>query len=403
MKDSNMHMRTFPELDIVFKLFTGGLLLVDNEANVMMYNDILKSLLPTLDLTQNRFGDVFGCSNGGKSKCGTAEQCNYCNIRNTIYEVSKNGEKVEGVVFDHDFKIYNEVKTLRLEADFVPYILQDELFILIFIKPVLYERILKLAKIDELSNDHPFIKMVYDSNRTTFLEKSIANFSHEMCHPLGDMKLGNSYIESQVKKLEEEFNDNQLTKEQFLSSIKEIKEVCQQLDNNVGNSIVYVQAIREVALNDFEEAVHSIKLKEYLNALIISMRCILKKHNVDISINVEKTVMVKCKSSTVSSIFRNLVQNSIVHGFKEIESPKIEIDIQETQESFVIVYKDNGVGVPFELRDKVFEIKYSTGNQKSSGLGMTLIKHLVVKELGGSIQLNDSKVGVEILINVPKS
>jgi signal transduction histidine kinase len=70
-----------------------------------------------------------------------------------------------------------------------------------------------------------------------------------------------------------------------------------------------------------------------------------------------------------------------------------------------ISVRDNGGGIPSDVRDRVFEPFFSTKPpEKGTGLGLALC-HDLVRENGGEIELLESTVGVgtEFVIRLPLS
>ncbi|MBX2844250.1 MAG: HAMP domain-containing histidine kinase, partial [Flammeovirgaceae bacterium] len=75
-----------------------------------------------------------------------------------------------------------------------------------------------------------------------------------------------------------------------------------------------------------------------------------------------------------------------------LNNPKIEVTAEITQHSANITICDNGIGIPEEHQEKVFEIFYRANEEKKgSGIGLYLVKEAVAK-LNGTIAL-ESKVG----------
>ena len=82
----------------------------------------------------------------------------------------------------------------------------------------------------------------------------------------------------------------------------------------------------------------------------------------------------------------NITKNAIEHTQ---EGGRIEIRVSEGKLIKSIYIKDNGPGIPKDLRKKVFKRFYkgeSSANPKSIGIGLSLAKS-IVKELGGEIRL----------------
>lgn len=72
----------------------------------------------------------------------------------------------------------------------------------------------------------------------------------------------------------------------------------------------------------------------------------------------------------IERVFYNLIDNSIRHGERITE---IRLSAEKTDPDHLLVYEDNGVGVPGEEKEKIF----LKGFGKHTGLGMFLIKEIL--------------------------
>jgi PAS domain S-box-containing protein len=70
-------------------------------------------------------------------------------------------------------------------------------------------------------------------------------------------------------------------------------------------------------------------------------------------------------------VFYNLLSNSIHHGDHQLT--KIRLYAQETGESLLLIYEDNGKGIPLDEKEKIFEFGFGTG----TGFGLFLIRELL--------------------------
>ncbi len=74
-----------------------------------------------------------------------------------------------------------------------------------------------------------------------------------------------------------------------------------------------------------------------------------------------------------------------------IVSPQLTVSTRLIEGSVEIVIADNGVGIPEEIKDRIFEPLFST-KSFGVGLGMPVVKQ-IIEQHGGSVQI-DSKPGV---------
>jgi PAS domain S-box-containing protein len=95
-------------------------------------------------------------------------------------------------------------------------------------------------------------------------------------------------------------------------------------------------------------------------------------------------------------VFYNLVDNSIQHG-EHVTT--ISLRSEKSPEGIMILYEDNGVGVPVDLKEKIFE----RGFGKHTGLGLFLAKE-ILEITGLSIrETGVPGIGVRFEIRVPQA
>jgi signal transduction histidine kinase len=98
----------------------------------------------------------------------------------------------------------------------------------------------------------------------------------------------------------------------------------------------------------------------------------------------------------IKRILSNIITNSI-EAF-ENSNGMIDIILSEDQTWYTIEIKDNGVGIPSEIKDKIFERGVSFGKKTGTGLGLTAAKELIEKNRG-DIRLT-SKPGIGTIVQL---
>lgn len=131
----------------------------------------------------------------------------------------------------------------------------------------------------------------------------------------------------------------------------------------------------------------------------------IKEKNIDVSLDMEVSeASIKGSEFLLKSVMMNLIENSI--KFNRYNG-KIEISVLDYDSSFRIIVKDNGIGIPSDKLDKIFERFYRVDNvrniTKGSGLGLAITKHIVMG-LGGTIGVESSiKTGSTFKLEFPKA
>jgi GAF domain-containing protein/signal transduction histidine kinase len=84
--------------------------------------------------------------------------------------------------------------------------------------------------------------------------------------------------------------------------------------------------------------------------------------------------------------------------------PTLEVVTRELGDAAEITVRDNGIGIPIDIRDKLFQPFFTTKpTGEGTGLGLSISYDIVAQQHGGSITV-DSKVGEysEFTVNLPR-
>jgi signal transduction histidine kinase len=104
-----------------------------------------------------------------------------------------------------------------------------------------------------------------------------------------------------------------------------------------------------------------------------------------------------------SQVLRNLISNSIKH--RQSDSVNIMVNVEDHGEFYEFSVSDDGPGIPFESREKVFNM-FTTlkprDQVEGSGIGLAVVRKHVTR-LGGRIWIEDAQPhGADIHFTWPK-
>lgn len=105
----------------------------------------------------------------------------------------------------------------------------------------------------------------------------------------------------------------------------------------------------------------------------------------------------------ITSVLYNLLDNALKYSKKQ---PVIDVSIQCNLKECILSVKDDGVGVPIEYKDKIFEkfFRVPVGNKhnvKGYGLGLSYVAH-IVRQHGGNIHVESQpNKGSEFIVIIP--
>ncbi len=225
------------------------------------------------------------------------------------------------------------------------------------------------------------------------LQKSsfIRHISHELKTPLAAIREGTELIyDNSVGSL----NDEQ----QEICHI--IKDSVNRLQRLIEDLLDFNIVLDSTSLQSAER----INLNLLINAVIGQRKQEIKRKNLTIE-NSSDTLFLYCNAKQLSVVVENLLSNAIKYS-PQNASIVIEYTIFESQLSLAIA--DQGPGISDELKDKVFDAFYQgppakDSQIKGSGLGLTIVKELLMRLNGNILMTNNSAAtnGTCITIQLP--
>jgi signal transduction histidine kinase/tetratricopeptide (TPR) repeat protein len=106
----------------------------------------------------------------------------------------------------------------------------------------------------------------------------------------------------------------------------------------------------------------------------------------------------------IDTVVRNLISNAIKFSHAGSE---VILNVTTNQDSLYISVKDHGVGIPYEIQEKLFKLNENvrqpgTNNEKGTGLGLTLCKELLTENKGDIAVKSEPGEGSEFIVCIPE-
>lgn len=216
----------------------------------------------------------------------------------------------------------------------------------------------------------------------------IAMISHEYRTPLQAIILSVEILQKHPDKL---------TPEQKQSQFNRIRRAIQDMSSMIDRVTLYNR------LTQAEEAVNieEVNARSFFESIIKDYELYYhQKAKITVTLQTKKE-KIKIDQRLVSLIFSNLIGNAIKYSTVE---PTVEIKVETDDQKTEISVKDNGVGIPANEIEKIFEPFYRGKNTRSTsgtGLGLSIVKY-AVNLLKGQIFV-DSEInkGTTFIVQIP--
>jgi len=204
----------------------------------------------------------------------------------------------------------------------------------------------------------------------------VSNVSHELRTPLSLISMFAETLELERVKSEEKK--------------KEYYTIISQEANRLGRIVNTILGFSKIEAGKRKFHFVEKDLNELVEQIYTNYSFHLKNKGFSFAFEIKETLpKVKLDEEATSEAIINLIDNAVKYS-DEIKEINIRTGL-ENGFAFVEV-SDKGIGIPEEDQKKIFEkfFRVSTGlihNTKGTGLGLTLVKHIMDAH-GGSIELN---------------
>ena len=204
--------------------------------------------------------------------------------------------------------------------------------------------------------------------------------------------------------MNDKYLNDELTEDELKVYIKDFLDCSKLLLSNLERATKLIQSFKKVSVDQSHEEIQDFYLKVYVDEVFFSLGPLLSRTSIEYRYTCPEYIMIRSNPGAFYQIISNLCNNSIIHAFDEREPGLLPLDITKTETGIDLVFKDNGRGMPEEIKDKIFVPFFTTKRGKGgSGLGMNIVYNLVTKVLGGKINVqSELGHGTQFNISLPE-
>lgn len=225
------------------------------------------------------------------------------------------------------------------------------------------------------------LKLKIQSQKLERSNAELEQFAYVVSHDLQEpLRMVHSFVQQIQKKYDNSLDDKAKQYIYFaLDGAKKMKQIILDL-------LDYA-----MVENDLEEQATAIDTTQVVEEVKIILQRAIKDKDAVITYD-NNLPTITSVPGPVRQLFQNIIDNAIKYH-RHDDVPKIHISWEATDKFHKFYFKDNGLGIDPEYRDKIFiifERLHNDKKYKGTGVGLAICKK-IVQNLGGMISVDSNE------------
>jgi signal transduction histidine kinase len=256
------------------------------------------------------------------------------------------------------------------------------------------------------------------SEKMASLGELTAGIAHEIQNPLNFVNNFSEVNQELIEELQEELNTGNVNG--VLEISNDIKENEQKIHHHGKRADAIVKGMLQHSRTDSgqnELTDLNALADEYLRLSYHGLRAKDKSFNADFKLEADENLPnINIVPQDIGRVLLNLINNAFFavktrhalsqqHALSRQEyKPLVTVSTKNLGDKIEISVKDNGPGIPDEIKDKIFQPFFTTKpTGEGTGLGLSMSYDIITKGHGGNIKLETSEgTGTEFIVQIPK-
>ena len=247
--------------------------------------------------------------------------------------------------------------------------------------------------------------MLIEKERLASLGEMISGVTHNLKTPIFSIAGATEGMSDLINEYKTSIDDPTVT----IDDHKEIAKDMEDWNNKIKDYTSYmsdiITAIRGQAASFTEDTYETFTVDELMKRVNILMKHELQQALVtlNISYNLDSEVKLHGNINSLIQILNNLISNAI-QSYNGVPNKSIDLTLENTNTKLTIVITDYGMGIPEEVKGKLFKEIITSKGKNGTGLGLFISYSNLKTQFNGDLQFeSESGKGTTFKLTLPIS
>lgn len=232
---------------------------------------------------------------------------------------------------------------------------------------------------DEVKNSKNRNELIFSQKKFAAMDEVLKNIAHQWRQPLSQVNSAVLVIDD--KMYEKNFKDD-VVEEKLL----EIESLTKYMSKTIDDFKSFFNENKKK---------EKFSIKDLIDKSIYIIKGTLLNYNIEIENIIDKKFMYHGYPNELEQVILVILNNAkdaLVS--RDVNSPKITVDVLKIEDSYHINIKDNGGGIDESIIDKIFDPYFTTKyKSQGTGLGLYLSKMIVNERMNAELSVQNTDDG----------
>ena len=214
-----------------------------------------------------------------------------------------------------------------------------------------------------------------------------SSINHDIMNPLAVIQTANEVLEVTLEEV-----DDDLRTEKYTNLI----------NKNVARIKDIIGSYTALVRHDERGKVPFTSVEDIIADAVELGRSRIHKHGVAVTTSIEHEWQIEANLSDISLVMTNLINNAC-DAVSSLEDRWVRVSAHEDSKHLLITVTDSGGGIDPSIREKIFDLQFSTKKKgEGTGLGLGIVRE-IVNRYGYELYVNAKHENTQFVISVPKN